>query len=336
MPFTTPVLLIIFRRPDIAKQLIDAVRAAAPTRIFISCDGPSLERAGEAEKVAANRELVEREIDWPCTIERRYSDINQGPRVSISGAITWFFEQVEEGIILEEDCIPHPDFFPYCAELLERYRHDTRIWHISGTRPPQSQWRGDGSYFFSRYPWGWGMATWRRCWKRYDVNLSAWPASKLSGLLGTIFEDPLDREFWTKTLDDVHKGAINTWDFQWSFTCMSNYGLCITPNYNLISNVGFAKESLYCCKTDDPLCNMPTHAILPLTHPALVQRNIAADINIIDTPQNIKMRKEARKKKQLWYKVKLRLHNLSYRISTNGFFQTAKEIAHKNRGQRPI
>jgi hypothetical protein len=173
MSFTTPVLLIIFRRPDIAKQLIDAVRVAAPAQIFIFCDGPNPGRPGEDKKVAAARELVEREIDWPCKIERRYSDINEGPRLSISGAITWFFEQAEEGIILEEDCMPHPDFFPYCAELLERYRHDTRVWHISGTHPLDSQWRGDGSYYFSKYAWVWGMATWRNRWEHYDVTLSA-------------------------------------------------------------------------------------------------------------------------------------------------------------------
>ena len=326
MAFTTPVLLIIFRRPDIVKQLIDAVRVAAPTRIFISCDGPSLERAGEAEKVAANRELVEREIDWPCTIERRYSDINEGPRVSIAGAITWFFERVEEGIILEEDCIPHPDFFPYCAELLERYRHDTRVWHISGTHPLDNQWRGDGSYYFSKYPWVWGMATWRNRWKHYDVNLSAWPAFKSSGAIKKIFKDPFDREWWTMTLDKTYGGTINSWDFQWCFACMSRGGLCIVPNRNLINNIGFGVEGVYCFGENT---NSQTFKILPLTHPSVVRRNVEADDHICYGRNISWLEKKLRPMRWLVHRVKSRLSSLFCRISTNGFFRIVKEIALK-------
>ena len=130
MSFDTPLLLIAWRRPHTLRQVIDAIRPVAPTRIFVACDGPNPERPGEAEKVAATRAVIEQEINWPCQIERLYSDVNQGCRLGVSRAISWFFEQVEEGIILEDDCVPHPDFFIYCANLLERYRHDEHIWCI--------------------------------------------------------------------------------------------------------------------------------------------------------------------------------------------------------------
>ncbi|MDI9406541.1 MAG: hypothetical protein QM522_07510 [Chitinophagaceae bacterium] len=116
----TPLLLIAWRRPHTLRQVIDAIRPVAPTRLYVACDGPNPDRPGEAEKVAATRAVIETEIDWPCQIERLYADVNQGCRLGVSLAISWFFEQVEEGIILEEDCVPHPDFFPYCTTLLER------------------------------------------------------------------------------------------------------------------------------------------------------------------------------------------------------------------------
>ena len=138
--------------------MIDAIRPAARTRVFVACDGPNPERFGEAEKVAATRAVIEHEIDWPCHIAHPYSDLNQGCRLGVRWPINWFFEQVEEGIILEDDCVPHPDFFPYCTNLLERYRHDTRVWCSRGNNFQNGQWRGDGRYYFSCYNHCWGWA----------------------------------------------------------------------------------------------------------------------------------------------------------------------------------
>ena len=126
-PADTPLLLTAWRRPHSLRQVINAIRQVAPKRLYVACDGPNPERPGEDEQVATSRAVIETEIDWPCQIERLYSDVNQCCRLAVSRAITWFFEQVEEGIILEDDCIPHPDFFIYCTALLERYRHDTRV-----------------------------------------------------------------------------------------------------------------------------------------------------------------------------------------------------------------
>jgi hypothetical protein len=244
-PADTPLLLIAWRRPHTLRQVIDAIRPVAPTRLFVACDGPNPERPGEAEKVASTRAVIEQEINWPCQIERLYSDGNQGCRLGVSRAITWFFEQVEEGIILEDDCVPHPDFFPYCSTLLERYRHDTRVWCISGNNFQNGQWRGGGSYYFSRYNHCWGWASWRRCWPHYDADLSQWPALRDSGLLDTIFEDPLERQYWSSIWQRlVDAGKPDTWDYQWTFTCLANGGLTALPNHNLVSNVGFGEDGV--------------------------------------------------------------------------------------------
>jgi hypothetical protein len=242
----TPLLLIAWRRPHTLRQVISSIRPLAPTRLFVACDGPNLDRLGEAELVSASRQVIEQEIDWPCRIEKFYSDVNQGCRLGVSRAISWFFEQVDEGIILEDDCVPHVDFFPYCTNLLDRYRHDTRVWCISGPNFQNGQWRGDGSYYFSRYNHCWGWASWSRCWQHYDTNLSHWPALRESGLLLTIFEDPLERKYWSGIWQRlVEESKPDSWAYRWTFTCVANGGLTALPNRNLISNVGFGPDATH-------------------------------------------------------------------------------------------
>ena len=277
----TPLLLITWSRPHTLRQVINAIRPVAPTRLFVACDGPNPEQPGETEKVAATRAVIEHEIDWPCQIERLYSDVNQGCRLGVSRAITWFFEQVEEGIILEDDCVPHPDFFPYCTTLLESYRHDTRVWCISGNNFQNGQWRGDGSYYFSRYNHCWGWASWRRCWQHYDADLSQWPDLRESGLLDTIFEDPLERNYWSRIwqrLDDESKP--DTWDYQWTFTCLANGGLTALPNQNLVNNVGFGVDATH---TKEGAINTTiTGGINPNQHPSFILRDTTADHHTFD------------------------------------------------------
>ncbi len=246
MSFDTPILLVAWRRPHTLRQVINAIRPVAPYRLFVACDGPSAERIGEVEKVAATKQVIDVEIDWPCHIERLYAEENQGCRLGVSRAISWFFDQVEEGIILEDDCVPHPSFFPYTSSLLKRYRDDTRVWCISGNNFQNGQWRGDGSYYFSRYNHCWGWASWRRCWQHYDESLSQWPALRDSGLLKTIFTDPTEQKYWGSIWQRLlEKGEPNTWDYQWTFTCLINNGLTALPNRNLVQNVGFGEDATH-------------------------------------------------------------------------------------------
>jgi len=241
-----PILLIAWRRPHTLRQVIDAIRVVAPTRLFIACDGPSPERPGEAEKVATTKQVIKEAIDWPCRIHHLYSEVNQGCRLGVSRAISWFFEEVEEGIILEDDCVPHSSFFTYCSSLLDRYRNDTRVWCISGSNFQNDQWRGDGSYYFSQYNHCWGWASWRRCWQHYDNAMTEWPAIRNSRLLKTIFPNPLERMYWFRIWQRLYaKGVPDTWDYQWTFTCLINSGLTALPNRNLVHNVGFGVDATH-------------------------------------------------------------------------------------------
>ncbi len=313
MSFTTPVLLIAWRRPHTTKQVIDAIRVAAPTRIFVACDGPNPERAGEAEKVAATRALIGKEIDWPCTMERLYSDVNHGCRLGPSCAISWFFKQVEEGIILEDDCVPHPDFFPYCAELLERYREDERIWCISGNNFQEGRWRGDGSYYFSRYNHCWGWASWRCCWSHYDRDLSRWPALKASGLLEGMFEDPIERGYWSNIWYKTYSESqlVTWWDYQWTFTCLVNGGLTALPNANLVSNVGFGADGSHTTAESEHTAYGEAH-LLPLRHPTFLLRDAEADRFSFDHHFGGAGFREPRK---LVSRIKLRIRKTLYWLS---------------------
>ena len=281
MSMDTPLLLIAWRRPHTLRQVIDAIRPVAPTRLYVACDGPHPERPGEAEKVAATRKVIEHEIDWPCQIERLYSEVNQGCRMGVSRAISWFFEQVEEGIILEDDCVPHPGFFPYCTTLLERYRNDTRVWCISGNNFQNGQWRGDGSYYFSRYNHCWGWASWRGCWQRYDADLCQWPALRDSGLLDTIFEDPLECNYWCRIWQRLlEEGKPDSWAYRWTFTCMANVGLTALPNRNLVSNVGFGDDATH--TTGAAINTAISEGVDPTRHPSFLLRDAAADCYTYD------------------------------------------------------
>lgn len=273
-----PVLLIVWRRPDSTRQVIDAIRPAAPQRLYVACDGHNPARPEEAEMVAATRAVIEQTVDWPCQVKRRYSDQNQGCRLGVSSAISWFFEQEEEGIILEDDIVVHPDFFPYCTALLEHYRHDTRVWAISGDNFQDGQWRGSGSYFFSHLFHCWGWASWRRAWQHYDADLRTWPAFRDSGGLVHVFPNKIERAYYGAIWEGLYRyQQPDTWDYQWLYTLMAHSGLVILPNVNLACNIGFDHQATHTTSSQSPLANRPTAPLGELVHPPHVLRHSEAD-----------------------------------------------------------
>jgi hypothetical protein len=256
--------------------VINSLRTVAPSRVFVASDGP-LDHPDEAAKVNATRELVSREIDWPCKLDLYYSETNLGGRFGISRFISWFFENVSEGIILEDDCVPRADFLPFCAELLDIYRMDRRVWSVTGTNYQDNQWRGSASYYFSRYHHSWGWATWRDRWIENDPEMKSWASLKSSGLLETIFEDPVERVYWSGIWDQmISDGKPATWDYPWALTCFANSGLTIIPNVTLVANIGYGEDSTH-TSAEGPLNVMGTGEVMPLRHPSFVLRDCQAD-----------------------------------------------------------
>lgn len=270
---TPPVLLIAWRRPETTAEVMASIGRARPSQLFVAVDGPAEHlRTGETERVRATIEVIERHIDWPCDVERRYSTTNLGCRVGVSSAIDWFFSQVTEGIILEDDCVPHPEFFPYCAELLHRFRDSERVMCISGDNSAGVPTRGPASYSFVRFPQIWGWATWRRAWARYDRDLSRYQEARRDGTWERRVPDPFQRATFTRILDRIaERGEPDTWDYQWAATLLLEGGLSVHPASNLVSNVGFGAGATHTTASSHPRAQAAAHRILPLRHPAFVR-----------------------------------------------------------------
>ncbi len=244
--------------------------------LLVVADGPRGNHPDEAGKVAAARAVIEM-VNWPCEVLKNYSEINLGCKRRISSGLDWVFQTVEEVIILEDDCLPHPTFFRFCEELLEKYRDDERIMHISGDNFQFGHQRGKSSYYFSRYAHVWGWASWRRAWQHYDVQMRQWADVESREVLLRDFTSPAERRFWKTKWDEVYLGKIDTWDFQWAFACLLRRSFSIVPNVNLVSNIGFGSDSTHTTGVS-VLANMPTAAmVFPLVAPRSFIREIDAD-----------------------------------------------------------
>lgn len=232
------VALIIFNRPETTRRVFEAVKAAKPARLYIIADGPRKEIEGESARCAEARAVVE-DGDWGAVIKRNYADSNMGCKDRISSGLEWVFANEEQAIILEDDCVPHSDFFPYCGELLARYRDDERVMMITGTNFfPADNEMGSESYFFSKHYSVWGWASWRRAWVGYDKSLATWRVSVNRKELYSVLCNRRMSCYLAQIFDRVKEGDINTWDYQWTYHCLLNGGLAITPARNLVSNVG--------------------------------------------------------------------------------------------------
>ena len=207
----TPIAFIIYRRPELTAQVFERIREARPRQLFVIADGPRSE--GDWLRCAQARRVVEK-IDWPCEVQRNYSKHNQGCRDRVVSGLDWVFARVNEAIVVEDDCLPSPDFFRFCAELLGRYRDSDRVMHICGSNFLVER-AMPYSYYFSRYGHVWGWATWARAWRHMDVNLRTWPAFKKSAI-GELFADKDETKYWIEKLHPFSTGErADTWDHQW-------------------------------------------------------------------------------------------------------------------------
>jgi hypothetical protein len=241
----TPILLLIFNRPDKVRELLVALEKVKPTKIYVSADGPRSHVPDDIEKCQAARELF-KNLSWPCEIHTNFSAVNLGCSLGPVSGINWFFKHVEEGIILEDDCIPHSSFFGYASTLLSKYRDDTRVMHISGTsflktlNLPLST-----PYYFSKIAHGWGWATWRRAWSNFDITMKDIPQLDKKLREEKTFLKSSHNTFWIKLFRHVSTVNASVWDTQWEYSILAVDGLCITPCTNMIQNVGFGTDATH-------------------------------------------------------------------------------------------
>jgi hypothetical protein len=304
----SPVLLIVWNRPNETRQALQAIRTVRPAQLYVAGDGP---RTSDESKLTMEvRELVSEMVDWPCELTTNYSETNLGCRAGVTRAIDWFFAHVSEGIILEDDCVAHPDFFFFCDEMLHRYRHNHQVFHIAGDNTPGVEIRQEWSYCFVRYPHIWGWATWRRAWNQYDRNLDLWSSFRSSDQVDHVFDHQDEYETWVPIFDTLRtKGKPDTWDWQWAATCILHNALCVQPVVNLISNVGFNERGTH---TTGPSSRSDarTAAIFPLRHPRVVYRHREAERQIFLNSQ-ASMRARGKKNLCRQYLQKIRNYTIS-------------------------
>jgi hypothetical protein len=267
VPLNTPIVFCVFNRPSPTRTVFQAIAKARPLRLLLVADGPREDRPGEGNLCREVREIIQR-VDWPCEVSANFADRNLGCRERIISGLNWAFDLVEEAIILEDDCLPHPSFFPFCQELVERYREDSRVAMISGDNFVGKPLPNGYSYYFSRMTHIWGWATWRRSWARYDRHLRDWPEIRSANLLAEVFDDPRLVRYWTARFDEMHDDTgPDTWDYQWTYTNLVNNVLCITPRVNMVTNIGFGKEATHTVNPDKRMI-LEAHPIdQPLRHP---------------------------------------------------------------------
>lgn len=272
----TPVAFIIFNRPETTRRVFAEIAKARPPKLLIIADGPRADHPDDAEKCAAVRAIIDA-VDWDCKVLTNYSDVNLGCKRRVSSGLNWVFDTVEEAIILEDDCLPHPTFFRFCEELLEKYRDDKRIAMISGDNFQFGRKRTEYSYYFSRYPHIWGWASWRRAWENYDVDLKLWPEIRDGVWLEDLLGAKKSVWYWKNRFENAYQGNIDSWDYQWTFSCWTQNALTVLPNVNLVSNIGFDMKAVH-TKVKNKLAEIETEPMMfPISNPDYILCDSKAD-----------------------------------------------------------
>lgn len=275
------ILLLIWKRPEHAKRVIESIKKVAPKRIYISSDGPIINDKNNQRLVSQTRDEVIDQINWECQIFTNFSEENQGCKLAVTKGINWFFENENEGIILEDDCLPNIYFYEFCRVLLEKYRNDNRVWTICGNGYQDKNSSSGESYFLSKYVDVWGWATWKRCWKYYDKDIRNWEINRSRNILKNVFAKRKDLNFWKRIFDDLfYKGEPDTWDYQWQYACFINSGMSCMPYVNLVENIGFGREATH--TLDIPITaklkvNKLGKITFPLKHPEVFLKSNDCD-----------------------------------------------------------
>ena len=243
MQFETPILFLIFNRPQLTARVFGAIRESRPAKLYVAADGPRPEKAGEWKLCAETRTILD-QVDWDCDVKTLLRDENLGCGRAVSEAITWFFQQEEEGMILEDDCLPDATFFPFCREMLSRFRESQEVGSVSGDNFFPPSLHSDQPYHFSKYAQIWGWASWRRFWRLYDFHLKG-DLAEWEEIIRKVNPIENHARYWIQVFKAMRSGLIDTWDYQVMFSAWRNGLVHIYPSKNLIVNLGYGAEATH-------------------------------------------------------------------------------------------
>ena len=296
----SPILFIVFNRPECTKKAFDTIRKAKPTKLFVAADGPGKNQPKDIDLCNRTREIV-KNVDWDCDVKYKFAEQNSGCKRNVIDGIHWAFEKETKLIILEDDCLAEHTFFPFCDNLLDRYENDKRIMSIAGSNFLwQHKRRNSDSYFFSYFPQIWGWATWKRAWSLYDEDATIWPSFRDDNWLFDLFGNLQMAKIWKNIINASHKNKdFDTWDHQWAFSCLNQSGFCIIPSVNLISNIGHGPGSTHSTNRQSSVANLPTQPVsFPLIHPTSTIRDFQMEKKLckyLVSPLSIRIRDKFKK-----------------------------------------
>ena len=261
-----------------------------PAQLFIAADGPRTDREGEKEKCEEVRKWVLSQIDWECELKTLFRNENVGCGKAVSESISWFFENVEQGIILEDDVLPDKTFFLFSEQMLNFYKDDRRVMQISGNNFIAESFSNNKSYFFSKYVHIWGWATWKRAWNYYDFELKNLDMITFRKITNNVGLGKIEKKYWNNIYEFLNQERQTIWDYQWLFSIWKNKGVSIIPNCNLVSNIGFGVNATHTFDTESKLAKFPVSSmIFPLVHENRIRYNKKADKLISKEGYNIKI-----------------------------------------------
>lgn len=275
--FNVPILFLIYKDPKITKITFNAIKKIKPSILYIAADGPKAYSKSDLNECNLTRDIIH-DIDWDCKLYTKFNPVNFGLKQAVVSAIDWFFLNEEEGIILEYDCLASEDFFFFCEKMLDRYRSDLDIFSITGTNLQGHLIRGDGDYYFSNFFGCWGWATWKRSWLKWSPNLPNFYKFKSENLISNFLISSKMQKRYLYELEKIELGKnTTTWSFNFEYIQLINHGLCIVPNANLISNLGFNSNATHIKSSDHPLANIAMAPLKSFKAPSFKMPNINAD-----------------------------------------------------------
>jgi hypothetical protein len=267
--FKTPILLVLYNRVDETHNLFQIIRKIKPEKLYVAADGAKKNIPIDYQMCLKTRSVIMPE--WKCETKFLFHDEHLGKSKNAYQAISWMFEEEEEGIILFDDTMPNLDFFHYCEQLLEKYRDVPEIMHIGANYLERKKKYLKNSYFYSAYSFIWGFATWKRAWQGFGLEISN-DLDFINKIIDQYVKNPIERIFCHRIYHSLKKHNLDYWEYQYNFHIWRNHGLCISPTVNLVTNVGFKKRKRRIRKL-----MKKTAPILPLQHPENIERNLRAD-----------------------------------------------------------
>jgi Macrocin-O-methyltransferase (TylF) len=276
--FDTPILFLIFNRPKHAQAVLKRIRELKPTKLFIVADGPRNNNTDDQVNCKLTRDTVMEMINWECQVKTLLREENLGCGVGPADGITWFFNQVEQGIILEDDCLPDISFFTFCENMLSRYKTTPEVMHISGNNFQDGIARGKHSYYFSAYTHNWGWATWHDRWALFDFEMNGY-SNRFVHSISSFYKFTNDEVlFWQKSFDNmVSQHRVDIWDFRWMYSVWKNRGVSVLPQINLVKNIGFDQQATHTYIMADNIQHMTAGEIKNIEHPSSILLNRDAD-----------------------------------------------------------